>query len=130
MRSRGPARRRSSAERRCDIGAVEVAAVGVSHLDQTESDAVAGEPTRLALTWTHPVRWRELDNLQLRVADEAGVALWLRFDPDDGTLALVDPATEADGPGALPGSAATLESELAVLDLQRTTVARRCFPRE
>jgi CSLREA domain-containing protein len=107
---------------RCDIGAVEVAPVGVTHLAQTDSSASVGEPISLALTWTHPVRWRELDNLQLRLADEAGVALWLRFDADAGTLALVDPATGTAGSGAAPGSAVVLDTDLAALDLERSTI--------
>jgi hypothetical protein len=108
---------------RCDIGAVEVAPVGVSHLARTDSTVIVGEPTRLSLTWTHPVRWRELDNLQVRLADETDVALWLRFDPVSGTLAQVDPATESGGGGALPGSAAVLETDLAALDLEKSTIA-------
>lgn len=127
---------------RCDSGAVESTnpgLVGASVVTPTAVTAVVGESTRLTLTWTHPVRWRDLDtvDLQWRGVDAAGQAtlpLWVRLTEgvmaSDGvtvTNTVTNGVTLFDSAGAVAGVGATgangvLESDTATLDLAHSRV--------
>jgi hypothetical protein len=80
-------------------------AVGTFRLSPANGAVAAGESVPLALTWTHPGTWRDLETLQLRLRDEQGTVLWVRFDEASGTLRLVDPRTNRLGhPVAVGGN--------------------------
>jgi len=75
--------------------------------------AEAGDRTSLTLTWTHPESWRDLNTVDVRLHDEHGVVLWVRFDEAAGTFSVCDTSERA--------VAATSHSEA----LSRLTVADR-----
>ena len=62
--------------------------------------------------------WRVLDSLHLRIRDEDGVVLWVRFQEVAGalgTFSLVDPRNAEPGPAFPPWSPNRLESRAATL---------------
>jgi hypothetical protein len=96
--------------------------LGAFELEPAESTARVGEPVRCVLTWTVPegLGWRSLDTLDLRLRDESGVALWVRFREiagEPGTFALVNPKNGKLGPAAAPGSPRRLAGKAAALNL-------------
>jgi hypothetical protein len=44
-----------------------------------------GKQHTLRLSWDHPVRWRDLDTVELRIRDEEEAVLWVRAHFDDAT---------------------------------------------
>lgn len=104
---------------RCDIGAVEVTPVGVLDLSFDRATLRVNERLPLELTWTVPDgrNWHDLRSVDLRLRDERGVALWLRFDEASGTLMLVDPESGATGEGLKPGSNKRLRTDAAIVYL-------------
>ena len=84
----------------------------------------AGERFTLTLTWTHPRGWRELDHVDLRLRDEQGIPLWVRFTEQAGntsTLSLLDANGRPIATG-VPGRAGVLASSTARLYLQQSSV--------
>jgi hypothetical protein len=115
---------------RCDIGAFEAAppsfTLGVPSLEPVETSIYAAEHVNYNFGWTVPgPSWRVLDNLQLRISDEQGVALWVYFQQvagSPGTFSLVHPQTGTLGPAFAPGSPNRLETDAAVLHLASSFV--------
>ncbi|HYN87026.1 MAG TPA: choice-of-anchor Q domain-containing protein, partial [Ardenticatenaceae bacterium] len=113
---------------RCDIGAVEVASVGISTLTPTSGASPPEVVSTFTLTWTHPVRWRLLDNLDLRFAAGDEVILWVRysegFDPatatDTSTFSLLDAEGEVIATGRA-GEDAVFETEWGALHLEQSS---------
>lgn len=111
---------------RCDLGAFEFGAtgpVGLSELSPRTGISPVGVQATFVLTWTHPVKWRVLDAIDLRLQDTPDTALWARFrerftegEGDTSTFSLLDAAGNVVDEGQ-PGSAATLETETATLYL-------------
>lgn len=128
---------------RCDSGAVESTnpgLVGASIVTPTALTAVVGESTLLTLTWTRPVRWRDLAtvDLQWRGVDAAGqttLPLWLRLTEgvmhSDGvtvTNTVTNGLTLFDSQGAVAGVGAAgesrvLASDTALIDLAQSRIA-------
>jgi hypothetical protein len=116
---------------RCDIGAYEyfsLFGLGTWSLAPVEATVRAGEPLTYRLIWTVPEGrgWRSLDTLQLRLADDEGTALWLRFQEvagAPGVFSVVDRRNGNVGPSFAPGSPNRLESDAATVDLADASVA-------
>jgi hypothetical protein len=115
---------------RCDIGAYEAApltlSLGTFSLEPSEATVGVGEHVSYHFEWTVPgPGWRVLDTLQLRIFDEQGIILWVRFQEvagSPGTFSLVNPKNGAVGPAFEPGMPNRLETEAAVLYLSGSAV--------
>ncbi|MBA3531455.1 MAG: hypothetical protein H0T73_05985, partial [Ardenticatenales bacterium] len=109
-----------------------VNAVGVNELTPNSGGSEVGLITTFVLTWTHPVRWRALETLELRLRDAQGVALWVRFTEGVtstgsmtstlGYFSLLDEMGQVVASG-LPGQPLVLETESAALHLAESTVS-------
>ena len=79
---------------------------------------VAGQRFGIDLRWTHPVRWRALRTLDLRLRAAGHVALALRFDEAANTLQLCDgAATLRCSAAVVPGSTTPLSNAWATVDV-------------
>jgi len=115
---------------RCDIGAYEAKPLasdnGIPSLEPAETNVYIGQHVIYNFTWTVPgSSWRVLDNVQLRIRDQQGTALWLLFQEVTGTLgtfSLIHPTTRNAGPAFGPGSPSRLETEAATVYLAGSTV--------
>jgi hypothetical protein len=89
-----------------------------------EHSAVAGnDHLTLALQWKVPAGgWRVLRDVELRLRDEDGVALWVKFDEAANTFSLFNPHSGRFGPGKTPGDAGVLSDGYATLHLQTSSV--------
>jgi len=95
--------------------------VGSSALVPPESSVTAGVRSSLALTWTTPVSWRDLDTVDLRLEDGDQVVLWVRFDQAQNTFSLCNTNDEC-GSGVPPETNAELRATSATLFLQESSV--------
>ncbi len=106
----------------CDIGALEKA-VGISQLFVPNAGMGSVDlPVTFTLTWTHPIRWRDLQDLDLRLRDAAEIVLWVRF--TEGLPDSVFSLLNADGSVAdtgLPGENRLLENNSARLYLDQSS---------
>jgi uncharacterized repeat protein (TIGR01451 family) len=97
-----------------NVGAFEV---------KTPSTVTAGQHVPIELGWTVPGgKWRELKTVDLRVLDDAGTVLWVRFDEAANTLSLFNPHTRRFGQGFAPGSSNVLSNGSATLHLRGSSV--------
>ncbi|MGH7820400.1 MAG: hypothetical protein ACREQ9_11540, partial [Candidatus Binatia bacterium] len=84
--------------------------VGTSELIPSDSSVEAGDRMPLTLRWTHPVRWRELDSLDLRlVAEDGEVAVWAKFTEATNEFAICRNEGDCQRKAA-PGSPVTLHA--------------------
>jgi hypothetical protein len=95
--------------------------IGTGQLAPTSGTSQAGNPTTFTLTWSDPSGWHDLQTLDLELTDPAtGNILWARFSVGAGTnpssFSLLDASGNVVGEG-LPGSAGTLDTSTASLDL-------------
>jgi hypothetical protein len=95
--------------------------VGTSELHPVDSTIQVGQRTSLTLTWTHPVSWRELNTIDLRLEDADGVALWLRFDEAANAFSTCETG-DACSAGFAPGSAGELQTDFATVFLKDSAV--------
>jgi hypothetical protein len=95
---------------------------GTGELSPVDSMTDADRRVTVTLTWTHPVRWRDLRTLDLRLRHEAQVIAWLRFDEAANTFALVDLETGVPEAGFPPGSPNELVSDLVTVVLAESSV--------
>jgi hypothetical protein len=97
--------------------AASVVAVGTFEATMPETVS-GGEHTPISLTWTVPGgSWHVLNTVDLRLSDEDGTALWVRFDEATRSLSLIDPDTGKAGPAFAVGSASVLSNQYATLYL-------------
>ena len=84
------------------------------------SDATLGTDDTLTytLTWIHPVNWHTLNTIDLRIRDDRGTIIQIRFSESAGTFSLVEGKRSKP---VLPGSPGTLETSDAVLDLAKSS---------
>jgi hypothetical protein len=92
-------------------------AVGSMELIPADGTVAAGERIDLTLRWIHPVVWRDLDSVDLRLMDGETVVLWVRFDEAANSFALCE-AADVCGAGGEPGSDAILAADSATLFLE------------
>ncbi len=96
---------------------------GVSEiLVSSESTVSTDQRFTLAFKWTHPERWRLLNEIELRIVDDQGTAIWVRFDEASNTLRQIDPELGAIGRPVQPGSPVEFATESAVMYLASSRV--------
>src|SRR5207302_7133670 len=78
--------------------------IGVSSLTPATATVQVHEQINLALTWTHPQRWRLLHTVDLRIIDDQGSILLVRFDEPTNTFSIFNPASGKFGHPEAPGS--------------------------
>jgi len=104
--------------------------VGIGQLSPQSGSVAANVQTSFVLTWTHPIlRWRDLNELELRFRDSNGVVLWARFtesrdaqDQDNSFFSLLDVNGAVIGTGE-PLSDTLLETNLGALHLAQSQFA-------
>jgi N-acetylneuraminic acid mutarotase len=96
--------------------------VGETEVPLSDPVVQVGATLEYVLTWTHPVTWRTLDTIDLRVRDDHQTILSIRFTEGEDTLRLYDPHTDRYSQAAAPGSPTTLDTAWAVLHLADSAV--------
>ena len=96
--------------------------IGLAELTPLQSVTRVDAHLPVTLIWTHPVRWRDLDTVDLRLRGANGIAIWLRFDEAADTFALVDPTDAMPGPGFPPGEPGQLASGPVTVLLDESSV--------
>ena len=99
-------------------------ALGVTVLVPETASIAIHERLALDLTWTHPEAWRTLRSIDLRIVDDRGAILWVRFHEGRDTLSLVHSPGKGDG-RQLEAPAATLhlaESGIVASDTASVTL--------
>jgi len=94
---------------------------GIGALAPHDGVTAVDQPTPLTLTWTNPIRWRDLTTLDLRLRSASGIALWLRFDEAANTIAQIRPNDVSLGAAFPPGSADELRGNGVTEILQDRT---------
>ena len=106
----------------CTILNDEVMTIGVTEGIPPEAIVKVGERFTYGVKWTHPVRWRLLDTVDIRITDDEGDVLYVRFDEPSNTYSLFNPANQRFMRPALPGSRTLFETPAATMDLQDSNV--------
>ncbi len=102
---------------------IRPASAGTLELTPPDSVVSAGERTQLSLAWTVPVSgWTVLKQVDLRLRDDFGALIWIRFDEANRTFSLYNSASGKFGPAKKVGSNGVLNGPLADLYLSTTTV--------
>jgi hypothetical protein len=96
--------------------------VGVTEGIPPEAIVKVGERFIYGVKWTHPERWRLLDTVDIRITDDDGDVLYVRFDEPSNTYSLFNPANERFMRPALPGSRTLFETLAVTMDLQGSSV--------
>lgn len=101
---------------------VNVGSVGTFRLAPARQAVRPGRTVRLALTWTHPGRWRDLRTVDLRLSADGLPVADLRFDESSSTFVLAGPyAPRRSGP-AKPGTGAVLRTGPVALLLAESRI--------
>jgi len=96
--------------------------IGVTEGIPPEAIVKVGERFTYGVKWTHPVRWRLLDTVDIRITDDEGDVLYVRFHEPSNTYSLFNPANQRFMRPALPGSRTLFETPAATMDLQDSNV--------
>jgi hypothetical protein len=106
---------------RCDIGAIELGAVGIAILDPDTATVRKSKPFQLNYLWRVPPdeNWHDIQTLDLRVRENGEVVFWVRWSESDDTFQLIDPRNAQPRGSAFPaGSNHVLETRAVALDLR------------
>ncbi|MFL5241582.1 MAG: carbohydrate-binding domain-containing protein [Gemmataceae bacterium] len=96
---------------------------GTFALTPAETTAVPDQHTQLSLAWTVPAGgWHTLKDVQIRLLDDQGIALWIKFDEAANTVSLFNPASGKFGPAQKVGSSGVLSNQYATLYLSTSSV--------
>ena len=97
---------------------------GVFTLAPAEASVPVTQLLTYAFTWTvpEPENWHDLRELQFRIRDGDQILLWTRFTESDQSFSLYNPASGRFGSTASAGDRMQLQTSLALLDLERTSV--------
>lgn len=109
---------------RCDIGAIEIGAVGAARLDPENATVRKGRAFNLSYLWRVPRGevWRDIQTLDLRVREHGKVVFWVRWSESDDTFQLIDPRTRQARGSIFPaGSDYVLDTKDVSLDLRDTS---------
>jgi hypothetical protein len=98
-----------------------VSTLGIAALTPDDSVVSVGEPVSLSLDWTHPVGWRRLESIDLRLVDDEGESLAVRWHEAPNSFSLFNPAADRFGRTAGAGSPTQFETSVATLSLQQST---------
>jgi thiol-disulfide isomerase/thioredoxin len=102
--------------------ATAVVDVGVFALTNPAATVPSKQPFVLGLKWTVPGgSWRELKTLDIRLVDDDGIAIWLRFDQATDSISLFNPSSGKFGPAKPIAVNGTLSHAGASIDLGATT---------
>ena len=96
------------------------AAVGETQFAPADITIGVDERLTYTLTWIHPVNWHTLNTIDLRIRDDRGTIIQIRFSESAGTFSLVDKHAKHAKP-ARPGSKGTLETSAAALHLSKSS---------
>ena len=96
--------------------------IGISELNPSNATVVVGERVNLALTWTHPQRWRLLDTIDFRVIDDRGSVMWVRFSEPTNTFSLYNPNSGSYGTPVTPGTVERFDSNAATMYVEHSSV--------
>lgn len=91
--------------------------VGINQMSPSNATVNVGERINLALTWTHPERWRLLEKIDFRILDDQGSVMWVQFHEPTNTFRLFNPASGNYGNPVTPGSPQRFESNAATMHL-------------
>lgn len=84
---------------------------GTFSLTSPETIVAPNQHTQISLAWTVPSgSWRLLKEVDIRLRDEQGTALWVKFNESTNSLSLHNPASGKFGPAKTLGSAAVLSN--------------------
>src|ERR1051326_7760632 len=96
--------------------------VGVIEGIPAEALVAVGERFIYGIKWTHPQRWRLLDTVDIRITDDDGDVLYVRFDEPSNTYSLLEPANQRFMRPALPGSRTLFETPAVTMDVKEISV--------
>jgi hypothetical protein len=96
--------------------------VGVIEGIPAEALVAVGERFIYGIKWTHPQRWRLLDTVDIRITDDDGDVLYVRFDEPSNTYSLLEPANQRFMRPALPGSRTLFETPAVTMDVKESSV--------
>jgi hypothetical protein len=95
--------------------------VGLSDFSPSIGSSDADITATFTLTWTHPIKWRDLNTLDLRLRDGDDIPVWVRFTEGvTSTFSLLDSTGNLLGTG-LPGEPIVLENTTARFDLEHSS---------
>jgi hypothetical protein len=102
---------------------VRPATTGTFQLTVPNANVIAGARTQLSLSWTVPSGgWRGLEHVDLRLRNESGRLLWIRFDEATNTMRMYRESNGKFGPAREVGSNRVLRGPLANVFMKTTTV--------
>ena len=116
---------------RFDVGAVEFNGFGVGEFELTApAAATIDELVMLNASWVHPVRWRDLNSVEVQLRSDEALGARIAFTEGVSNIAGVEVSDgltlyNSDGTVAgvgLPGQADVLESDTALLDLAASSL--------
>jgi len=96
--------------------------IGVTEGIPPEAIVKVGERFTYGIKWTHPVRWRLLDTVDIRIIDDQDSILNVRFTEADNTFSLFNPANGKFLHPDAPGSRTHFETSAAVMYLEHSEV--------
>ncbi len=103
---------------------VRPASTGTFDLTLQHTTVAAYQHVNLALAWTVPVGgWRTLKQVDLRLRDDNGRLIWIRFDEATNTMSLYNQTTGKFETEKEVGSYGVLRSPLANVYMKTTTIA-------
>jgi hypothetical protein len=96
---------------------------GTFELTPAASSVAAEERMQMSLAWTVPsLGWRVLEHVDLRLRDDSGRLIWIRFDEAANTIALFNSSTSTFSPVKALGSDVVIFSPLVNLYVKNTKV--------
>ena len=96
--------------------------VGISEMNPSNATVEVGERVNLALTWTHPERWRLLDTIDFRIIDDQGSVMGVRFSEPTNTFSLFNPISGRYENPVTQGSPQRFETNAATMYVEDSRV--------
>jgi photosystem II stability/assembly factor-like uncharacterized protein len=96
--------------------------IGITELTPDESTATVHQRLKIALKWTHPERWRLIDKIDLRLIDDEGLAMWVRFDEAANTFQMFNSNSGRFGQAYSPGGHHAFQTSAATMYLEGSAV--------
>ncbi len=89
--------------------------VGIASMSPSAVSATVGERFTIDLTWIHPERWRLLDEIEFRIVDDEGTAMWVKFEENGTELPFrqFNVNSRKYGDPYLPGADVVFDTNLA-----------------